>query len=287
MIYEGQHEGIIPKGLWDAVQQKLSDNRIGNKTRSCKIEANVLKGKLFDVEGERLITVHATKKGRRYRYYISQSLASNPKDKAGSGWRLPAAELEKIVTTTALSIIGDKNKIATALCEAGVSAEDLPMALKTISNIDAASVEKYIDRVELSPANLGLTLSLPVDNKPIILTHTIPMQLRRRGVEMRIIIAEHHPIAIDSVLIKNIALAHVWFNKLLSGKVKNLTEIAMQEKIDKGTLSRMINLAFLAPSIVEGIIRGQQPTTLTTEALLKKIDLPLDWQQQKHLLECI
>jgi len=287
IIYEGQHEGIIPQELWDAVQQKLSDNRIGIKTRFCKSKPSILNGKLFDVEGERLITVHANKKGRRYRYYISQRLASNPKNKTGSGWRLPAAELEKIVITTALSIIGDKNKIATALCEAGVSAEDLLMALKTISTIDAASVEEYIDRVELSPTNFRLTLSLTVGNKPIIINHTIPMQLRRRGVEMRIIIAENQPIAIDPVLIRNIALAHVWFNKLLSGKVKNLTEIAMQEKIDKGTLSRMINLAFLAPSIVEGIVTGHQPTTLTTEALLKQIDLPLDWQQQNHLLEYI
>ena len=46
----------------------------------------------------------------------------------------------------------------------------------------------------------------------------------------------------------------------------------------------MINLAFLAPEIVELITAGRQPATLTTEKLLKNVDLPIDWQQQKQLL---
>ncbi len=158
------------------------------------------------------------------------------------------------------------------------------MTLKTIRNIDTASAEKIIERVELSADNLHLKLSISVNNKPIIIMRNIPMQIQRRGIEMRMILANHQPAATDCVLIKNIALAHAWFNELLSGQVKNLAEIAMREKIDKGTLSRMINLAFLAPEIIESIIAGNQPPALTTEKLLKNIDLPLDWQQQKQLL---
>jgi site-specific DNA recombinase len=284
LCYDGQHQGIIEQSLWDAVQQKLSDNRIGTKIHSRKTEPSLLNGKLFDVGGERLITVHANKKGRRYRYYISQSLAANPKDKAESGWRLPAVEIEKTVISVVLSIINDQNTIATSLREAGVTAQDLPMTLKTIRNIDAASVEKIIERVELNPDNLHLKLSISANNKSVIINHNIPMQIQRRGVEMRMIIANHQSAAVDFILIKNISLAHAWFNELLSGQVKNLAEIAMREKIDKGTLSRMINLAFLSPEIVERIIAGNQPPALTTEKLLKNIDLPLDWQQQKQLL---
>jgi hypothetical protein len=131
---------------------------------------------------------------------------------------------------------------------------------------------------------LHIKLSISVNNKPIIITRDIPMQIKRRGVEIRMVIANHQSAATDCVLIKNIALAHNYFNELISGQVKNLSEIALREKIDKGTLSRMINLSFLAPEIVESIATGNQPIALTTEKLLKNVDLPIDWQQQKQLL---
>ena len=73
-IHDGQHEGIISQELWDVVQQRMSNNRIGTQTRSRKTEACPLANKLFDASGERLVPVHALKKDRRYRYYISESL---------------------------------------------------------------------------------------------------------------------------------------------------------------------------------------------------------------------
>jgi hypothetical protein len=46
----------------------------------------------------------------------------------------------------------------------------------------------------------------------------------------------------------------------------------------------LIRLAFLAPDIVESIADGRQPTTLTTEALTRRIGLPLSWCSQKTVL---
>ena len=43
-------------------------------------------------------------------------------------------------------------------------------------------------------------------------------------------------------------------------------------------------LAFLAPDIVARILSGTQPVDLTTEELTKRIDLPLDWTEQRALL---
>jgi hypothetical protein len=48
--------------------------------------------------------------------------------------------------------------------------------------------------------------------------------------------------------------------------------------------SRVINLAFLSPDITESIITGRQPADLTTERLIRKVDLPLDWDKQRQLL---
>jgi hypothetical protein len=63
-----------------------------------------------------------------------------------------------------------------------------------------------------------------------------------------------------------------------------MVEITSQEGIDKSHVSRMIMLAFLAPDITESIIAGRQPADLSVEKLTKRIDLPLDWVHQHHLL---
>jgi site-specific DNA recombinase len=80
--HNGQHEAIIDQELWKQVQQHMTDKSVEHKTHntvSCP-----LTNKLFDVSGERLVSVHVNKKGRRYRYYISQSLGADPKDASSS-----------------------------------------------------------------------------------------------------------------------------------------------------------------------------------------------------------
>jgi hypothetical protein len=49
-------------------------------------------------------------------------------------------------------------------------------------------------------------------------------------------------------------------------------------------LSRLINLACLAPDIVERILEGTQPPHLTLQKLLVHEQLPASWQQQRDLL---
>ena len=46
----------------------------------------------------------------------------------------------------------------------------------------------------------------------------------------------------------------------------------------------MIYLAFLAPDIVERIIRGQHPIELNARRLIRKVPLPMDWEEQRKLL---
>ena len=54
--------------------------------------------------------------------------------------------------------------------------------------------------------------------------------------------------------------------------------------MDKSYVSRVVNLAFLAPDIIESIIAGYQPADLNVEKLTKQSNLPLGWNQQRHLL---
>ena len=49
-------------------------------------------------------------------------------------------------------------------------------------------------------------------------------------------------------------------------------------------VARVISLAFLAPEIVASILAGTQPIDLMAQKLIKQIDLPLDWAEQRALL---
>jgi site-specific DNA recombinase len=289
ICHTGQHEAIIDQALWDQVQQHMAGNRIGNKTHSRKTDPSPLAGKLFDVSGERLVPIHANKKGRRYRYYISQSLTTNSKDAASSGWRLPGPEMDKTITQAVLTILHDQDAIATALRDAGVASQHLLAAFKTARDADTGTIiEKFVDRTELRPDGIHLILSLaslvPVKNTPIKITRDILMQMKRRGVEMRLVIGSDSPSRVDPALIKAIVRARGWFNELVSGRATTLTQIARRDGIDLGSLSRLLNITFLAPSIIESIMAGHQPADLTVEKLAKRVDLPLDWAEQKHLL---
>ena len=101
---------------------------------------------------------------------------------------------------------------------------------------------------------------------------------------MKLIINGAGPAQVDQTLLKTIVHAHQWFNDLVSGRVRNMAEIASKEGKDKSYVSRVINLAFLAPDITESIITGRQPADLTAERLIRKIDLPLEWDKQRQLL---
>jgi site-specific DNA recombinase len=64
-----------------------------------------------------------------------------------------------------------------------------------------------------------------------------------------------------------------------------MVEIGQREKVGKRYVSRIIRLAFLAPEIVEQIVKGCQYPEHTAESLLKdRTQLPLDWETQHRAI---
>src|ERR1700741_4822951 len=69
-IYCGEHEPILSRDLFEAVQAKLAANAVDRQVR-LKGSATLLTGRLFDDRGNRMSPTHANKRGVRYRYYVS------------------------------------------------------------------------------------------------------------------------------------------------------------------------------------------------------------------------
>lgn len=78
--------------------------------------------------------------------------------------------------------------------------------------------------------------------------------------------------------------ARAWFDELAEGRTPSLAAIAAREGVSDRYIGNLLPLAFLAPDIVEAIVAGRQPPGLTAESLIKRTDLPMDWDRQREAL---
>ena len=70
--------------------------------------------------------------------------------------------------------------------------------------------------------------------------------MRRRGIEMRLVVGGGADPKIDSAILKAVARANQWLTELLSGRASSLVEIGRREGVGKRYVSRIVRLAFLA-----------------------------------------
>ena len=67
----------------------------------------------------------------------------------------------------------------------------------------------------------------------------------------------------------------------MSGKAASLGTIAERLGVHQRYVGRMLRCAFPAPDILEAILAGRQPPTLSLEKL--RFGVPLQWQEQRKL----
>ena len=96
-VCPGPQPPLIERGLFEAVQQRLTEQRAHNVTARTKSDAP-LRGILFDEAGHPMVPTHTTKQGVRYRYYVSEPyLRGHAKPELGAIVRVPATEIEAAV----------------------------------------------------------------------------------------------------------------------------------------------------------------------------------------------
>jgi len=298
--YPGQHTPIIDREAWARTVHQLGQHSSRSRVRAAGSTPSLLVGKLFDEHGEGLTPSHSKKGDRRYRYYVSRALMRDGAAAAQSGWRVPAAELERIVTAATIRILGDQRLIVTALERSGVDAGQFVGILGTATRLreqlqaDAEAggqLTTLIERVELKPERLRVALKLPVitagatNSAGIVITQELPLQLRRRGVEQRLVIPGEPQVwaRVDQTLLTAVARAHCWLTDLISGEAPSMVAIAAQAGVSKRYVSRLVRLALLAPELVERIAEGRQAPDLSAQSLLTgQLEVPLSWQAQRR-----
>ena len=84
-------------------------------------------------------------------------------------------------------------------------------------------------------------------------------------------------------MIEAVTTANEWFSALKAGETESVMALSDRHGVDKGDVSRILPLAFLAPDIVEAILDGRQPVEFTAYRLKRLHDLPPLWDDQRRL----
>jgi site-specific DNA recombinase len=255
LVYDGRHEALIEPARWDQIQTLLQTSGVKPRGKPHgKPGPSLLAGKLFDATGDRLTPTHTTRKGKRHRYYVSRRLIVDKAASHKEAWRLPAQPLEEAVFRAVQDYLQAPERPAQLLPQA--PADMIAQACQILSHPEGllrqstpASWPQLIQRIimnhgrteiTLDPAPLACLLKTGTSLLcPKALTIILPLSLRRKGVETRLVTGAITPSP-DPVLINTIALAHQWYAALKQGEP--LQSVAKNHGCQTSRIRQMIEL---------------------------------------------
>ena len=316
--YPGQHDGIIPRSLWDRVQAQLNSNLRKRRNRVREQASSLLTGLVEDEHGTRYTPSFSVKRGRRYRYYVSQLVIKNTVTEGNGLTRVPAQELENRVMEKLLAFLKsdadvfdglglaeESPAVASRLVTAAKQlAARLPsMSSQSLRDLLASFLWRitiYENRIEIKIGRTELRKQLENGNKIIPANHsdgkkplapsdliglTVEAKRRRCGGEVHLVVppssgvSREHP---KLPLIKAVARAHGWYEKVVQGKAVDIRSLARDAGLADRYVRKVFRCALLAPDIIESILAGHQPQDLNFDKLCQ--NLPSSWVEQREQL---
>jgi site-specific DNA recombinase len=277
----------------------LAQNAQVASDRSTAAEPSLLAGLVVDETGRRLQPTHAKKGGKRYRYYIRPIAEGSSEERP---LRIPATELEGLVVGEVLRWLRDEQRAFNrsaqgtasethALIERGTSMAGLlesgsPAERTRILNELLVRVVVGAQTVEIV-LRMGAPLTGIERAKGDVHSIVVPVALKRCGQAMRLIVqGPNAPKAreINPHLVALLAKSHRWFEALKSGQSPSIRSIAEAHGVESSDVTQAVYLAFLAPDIVERLVRGDHPEWLGVRRLLAMVPLPMEWLEQRQVL---
>ena len=319
LVYPGEHEGIIDQAIWNRVQATLEEKAAHHEKGTSQGQPSLLRGLLFDDRGNHMSPSHANKKGKRYRYYISQALSQHRAKDAGSITRIPAHDIEALVAEQIRSVATEIETLSKGLDSADRerlrdAAAQLNEAWPKLDWARRCELVRAMARsVTIAKTAVKIIVSRPTvlevlqkqlwkcDEKEILkieaedskesdlLEVVVPVTIQKIGSE-KVIEAPgmsmgDHARSPNAALIGAVVKAHDWFTKLKSDEMSSVNHLSSQLNLSRKYVARILRLAFLAPDIVEAILEGAQPRALTLDDLIKP--MPMDWDDQRRMFGLI
>jgi DNA invertase Pin-like site-specific DNA recombinase len=275
-VYPDCHPAIIDLALWEAVQARLRSGSLDQPT-SPKLDAPVLlEGLLFDPRNVPMVAVHANRRGRRYRYYVARDLQRGAGVRSLRMSRIAMGVIDEFILAEA------SPRLRQDFLPDQTPAERVRAALTAV-RLTEDSVQICIRHEAVSSRNCDLP-GRSVDHADGV-EITIPIALKHRQGAAIIEAPQSCSVAdhIDRALVRAVALARSWSERLAAGDASSMKDLARSEGYCTHYAAKLLTLAWLAPDLVEKIVEGRQPRALSLGALIKE-PLPLNWDDQRALV---
>ena len=218
-------------------------------------------------------------------------------------------EADNLSPTIALYLYGrsffldDKPTVLTTLQESQIVTTDVRELIDLTTELSrrlSSETEKttalleIVKNVHLTSGSVRVRLNIPLpkngddaEHKSFGVTRLLPMRMKRRGVELRLVVEGRNEMPRGAVptLLGAVARAKRWFHQISSGQVRSSAEIARREGLQKGYVARLTRLAFISPTVVEMLAEGRTPAALNLQTLMaRRLTLPPTWRDQERLL---
>ncbi len=301
-VYSGEHQAIVAQELFDKVQQALAVSAGDQQRRPRASAPSLLTGMIRDAKGRAMSPRHAVKDGRRYRYYVSQTIAPGmrgiPID--ASIMRLAAGELEEAVRHGVIAFLQDEPSLVAQAHASGIDDARQLLDWSAAAAREAAATPT----AKLRELLLSMGFAATVDHKGVAASLklgqvfalawgtaekaktcqsapiTITLDRKNYGHEMRLCVpspnqsgSKRHPKLFELIIR---AFAARDYLSTVEGNTAAADASAPH-------LMRIARLSYLAPDIIASIIDGKQPSGLTARALAKAASLPLSWNEQRMM----
>lgn len=285
------------------MQQQLAASKRETRVRGRAVEANLLSRLLYDADGNSLVSNHAVKKSRRYRYYVTRP-------EAGDGLRIPAGEIEPLVLQLLTSKLCDQTWLMTTLVQADASPDtiqDLTREAATlaselqhpIASRQREALQRLVGRITIRRDGLSIALKRdplgdahlddPEEHEPDshspMLAVEVEARFVRKGQDLHLVVPPNDGAdlgtRLDKALIKSIARAVTWYDDLVSGRAISLRQIAVAENVSERYVAQLLPLAMLKPELVEGVLDGTGTWSIAGSDLARGAAIPAEWEKQK------
>jgi site-specific DNA recombinase len=291
-VHEGLHAPIVDHESWNRVQRQLAEHtQAGAGIRHDS--DHLLAGKLFDDRGNRMSPSHATKRGRRYRYYVTQAILQGRKEDVGSVARVPAMELERRVVdeVRGAALMGPRERsIETKIIQ---RVSDRPVAIINGTEVGSspcvldprADLLAAVERITIRRTTLEIELAEGMaedsSDRILVIPWTPPSPYRRREIiqgeggrsaAMRPMRVEARALLFDAL-----RDADCWQDELMRYPSRTIDSIAAREKKTERSIRMTLSLSFLSPSLVKAAIEGRLSRGFGVKRLM---DLPMGWSDQ-------
>lgn len=281
-IYMGRHAPIVPKNVWEAVQDTVR-RRIMNPNAFSHYQTHktVLAGKLYDDKGQTFRLTSSKKKGKKFLYYYN----------GVGGHYLPVEQLDSFVLKTLkMTDFGDlepladrdrltdsqmQNWIEKAICQSMdkthylsifLNEKQVKADLSACPRVSGPAESRRISAERLD-GTLYIRNTFVVDN-----VSSVKLQ---NGMARNILTVRQ----LNESLVRG--LARGWQLKRLLERGKPLRECEKASGMNKRTFARYLNLCYLSPRIVADILEYNNPRTMSLKELMNLAERESNFEAQE------